>query len=90
MGRLTMLARFLIAALVPLAPAVAHADGDCEQKLTAGDAAVEDYFGYSVSIDGSYAIVGAYGNDDDGGKGGSAYIFRRSGGTWTQQQKLTA
>ena len=46
-----------------------------------------DYFGSSVSIDGRYAIVGAYG--DDGGTG-SAYIFNRSGTTWSFEQKLTA
>jgi hypothetical protein len=64
------------------------------QKLTAGtDAANSDYFGYSVSIsgDGNTVIVGAYYDDDNGqGNSGSAYIFVRSDGTWTQQQKLTA
>ena len=40
----------------------------------------------SVSISGDYAIVGAY--DDDDGKG-SAYIFKRDGTSWSQQQKLT-
>ena len=45
-----------------------------ETKLTAGDPAVGDYFGYSVSIsdDGLTAIVGAY--RDDSFKG-SAYIY---------------
>ena len=57
-----------------------------EDKLTASDGATSDYFGQSVSIDGDYAIVGAY-NDD--GKG-SAYVFKRSGTTWTEQQKLLA
>jgi len=60
-----------------------------QAKLTAGtDASVDDEFGISVSIsgDGSTAIVGARYDDDNG----SAYIFVRSAGTWTQQQKLTA
>jgi hypothetical protein len=65
-----------------------------QQKLTAGtDAGNSDYFGYSVSIsgDGNTVIVGAYFDDDNGqGNSGSAYIFVRSDGTWTQQQKLTA
>ncbi|EPR73009.1 quinoprotein [Winogradskyella psychrotolerans RS-3] len=43
-----------------------------------------------MSIDGYYAIVGAYGNDDAGSDSGSAYIFVRSGGSWTEQAKLTA
>ena len=35
-----------------------------------------DFFGYSVAIDGNYAIVGAYGEDDSGGTtSGKAYIF---------------
>ena len=62
-----------------------------EQKLTASDAAAVDYFGVSVSVSGDYAVVGAPGDDDAGsGWTGSAYIFVRSGTTWTQQQKLTA
>ncbi|WP_179336660.1 LamG-like jellyroll fold domain-containing protein [Winogradskyella ludwigii] len=61
-----------------------------QTKLTASDAAASDYFGYSVAIDGDYAIVGAYGNDDAGNNSGSAYIFVRSGSTWTEQEELTA
>jgi uncharacterized protein (DUF2345 family) len=41
-------------------------------KLTASDGVAEDYFGTSVAIDGSTAVVGARG--DDGHKG-SAYVF---------------
>ena len=61
-----------------------------QDKLTAGDAAATDRFGYSVSVSGDYAIVGAFGDNDDGTDSGSAYIFSRSGTTWTQQAKLTA
>jgi len=61
-----------------------------QQKITASDGASDDYFGYSVSISGDTAIVGAYGNDDKGSYSGSAYVFVRSGTTWTEQQKLTA
>ena len=31
--------------------------------------------GYSVDISGDYAIVGAAGNDDNGSRSGSAYIY---------------
>ena len=63
---------------------------DQQQKLEASDAAGYDLFGYSVSISGDTAIVGAHYDDDDGSNSGSAYVFSRSDGTWTQQQKLTA
>ena len=57
-------------------------------KLVASDAAVYDYFGYSVAISGNYAIVGANGDDDGGSASGSAYIFNVS--TGTQLHKLVA
>ena len=67
------------------------------QKLTASDRATGDRFGYSVSISGDYAIVGAIGEDHDASgantqsDAGSAYIFERDGlGNWTQAQKLVA
>lgn len=50
-----------------------------------------DYFGTSVAISGNTAVVGA--PLDDIGTGpneGSAYVYVRSGETWTLQQKLTA
>ena len=61
-----------------------------QQKLTASDGAANDLFGASVSIDGDTAVVGA--PNDDGGtiNQGAAYVFTRSGTTWTEQQKLTA
>jgi hypothetical protein len=61
-----------------------------QQKLTASDAAVGDGFGSSVSVDGDTIVVGATGDDDGGWSSGSAYVFTRSGTTWTEQQKLTA
>jgi hypothetical protein len=57
----------------------------------ASDAAADDYFGYSVSISGAYAIVGAFYKTIGGNTGqGAAYIFYRSGSSWTQQARLTA
>ena len=57
-------------------------------KLTAIDGSTMDFFGWSVSISGDYAIVGAYGDDDNGDESGSAYIFERSNGSWNQVAKL--
>src|SRR6056300_450525 len=64
-----------------------------QSKITAPDAATQDLFGSSVSIssDGSYVIVGAYRDSIDPFTfTGSAYIFSRSGSTWTYQSKITA
>lgn len=61
-----------------------------ETKLTASDGAANDSFGYAVGISSDTVIVGAYLDDDDGDRSGSAYVFARSGDTWTEQAKLTA
>jgi len=61
-----------------------------QDKLLASDGAYRDYFGLSVAIDGDYAIIGAYRDDDNGDMSGSAYIFTRSGTAWTEQAKLLA
>ena len=49
-----------------------------QAKLTASDAASSDRFGFSVSIDGDYAIMGAYRDSDNGTFSGSAYIFKKT------------
>jgi hypothetical protein len=60
-------------------------------KIVASDAYAADYFGIGVAIDGDYAVVGAYGNDDRGSISGSAYIFRRTGtNTWDAGTKILA
>ena len=61
-----------------------------QAKLTASDGAQDDYFGNSVSIDGDTAVIGAQDDDDNGTQSGSAYIYVRSNGVWSEQQKLTA
>ena len=63
-----------------------------ESKLTASDAQSLDWFGWhsSISDDGNYAIIGAFGEDPLNNQAGAAYIFVRSGSTWTQQAKLVA
>jgi len=61
-----------------------------QAKLTASDAVAEDQFGWSVSVSGDTIVVGSVGDDDDGAFSGSAYVFTRSGGTWTEQAKLTS
>jgi hypothetical protein len=62
-----------------------------QQKLTAEDGDRNDQFGRSAALaaDGTTAIVGANDITNDGGPG-SAYVFTRADGEWSQQQKLTA
>ena len=61
-----------------------------QAKLIAGDATADDRFGIAADIDGDYVVVGAFFDDDDGSRSGSAYIFKRDGSVWAQQAKLTA
>jgi len=63
-------------------------------KLTLAAAAADsDNFGYTVALDGNFAIVGAPGVDGDGTDRGAAYIFLKTqGGTdaWGQVKELVA
>jgi FG-GAP repeat protein len=61
-----------------------------QQKLEASDGAAGDLFGRSVAISGETVVVGASNDDDAVANQGSAYVFVRSGGVWSQQQKLVA
>lgn len=62
------------------------------------DENLSDLFGGSVAISGNYIIVGAHNHDYGlGGVGtgflwnqGIAYVFERSGGVWTEVEKLQA
>lgn len=71
-------------------------DGWVQQaKLTPDDAAAGYNFGWSVSIDGNTAIIGApfpsiLGSNGGKEKSGAAYVFVRTGNVWRQQAKLSA
>ncbi|MDY7107726.1 MAG: hypothetical protein SYC29_03730 [Planctomycetota bacterium] len=51
------------------------ATGEQLAKLTAEDGALGDNLGHAVALDGSLAIVGAFGDDDAGDSSGAAYVF---------------
>jgi hypothetical protein len=62
-----------------------------QARLDASDGATNDFLGQSVALSGDTAIAGAWGADIGGNaEQGAAYIFTRSGTTWSQQAKLTA
>ena len=75
-----------------LAFAVDWTTGTQQAKLQSSDIQDTDQFGKDVSLsgDGNTAIVGTPGEDTGGYNAGAAYIFTRSGSTWTQQAKIQA
>ena len=61
-----------------------------QAKLTGTEGNASAAFGNSVALEGDTALVGARGDDSNATGAGSAYVFERSGGNWSQQTKLTA
>ena len=61
-----------------------------ETKLVSSDIAAYDCFGYSASISGDTLIAGSGGDDDNGLRSGSAYIYRYDGQRWIEEKKLLA
>lgn len=59
-----------------------------EAKLLASDGDAGDGLGWSVSIAGDLAVLGAPYDEARGAGSGAAYVFRRSGSSWTQERKL--
>ena len=59
-----------------------------EQKLQASDTDEYDFFGCSVALSDTTAVIGASHNDDLGSKSGSAYVFQYNGDQWNEEQKL--
>ena len=60
-------------------------------KLIASDGTEDEYFGFSVSLSGDYALVGAHRDKELGFYAGAAYVFeRQNDGSWMEVTKLTA
>ena len=62
-------------------------------QLVATDGAVGDQFGFSVSLSGTRALVGAQADNtvSGGTDAGSAYVYeRQAGGTWVQTDQIVA
>lgn len=83
----TSLLALFVAGLVAATPASAR-----EQKLMPPDKGGKDEFGYSVAIDGKFAVVGAPNatttkNRKDANTG-AAYLFQRKGDGWDLEAKL--
>lgn len=61
-----------------------------QQKLLASDAGIAQRFGWSADLDGETAVVGAIFGNGLASVSGSAYVFTRTGTSWSEQQKLQA
>ncbi len=59
------------------------------QEIHPEEGAANDYFGYSVSIDGDKALVGAFRDGIYEADSGAAYIYQFDGTNWQQTTKLT-
>jgi hypothetical protein len=61
-----------------------------QKKLVASDGSAGDAFGAAVAVHGDTAVVGAHYDDPLGDSSGSAYVFQRTAGKWSEQKKLLA
>ncbi|MHC5113354.1 MAG: FG-GAP repeat protein [Planctomycetota bacterium] len=63
-----------------------------QDKLTAAmPTGTNQHLGRSAGVDGDVAVLGAWQSAPDGMFSvGAAWVFRRSGSTWSEEQKLTA
>ncbi|MDP5092819.1 MAG: T9SS type A sorting domain-containing protein [Polaribacter sp.] len=62
------------------------------QKITPSHRKLSDHFGSSLSISGNYIVVGSKNNTDVNNQNpfgeGSAFVFEKINGVWTEIQKL--
>jgi uncharacterized repeat protein (TIGR01451 family) len=61
-----------------------------QARLIASDGQSTHYLGYSVALSGDTALLGAIGDDQTAINSGAAYVFVRSGASWSQSAKLKA
>jgi hypothetical protein len=59
-----------------------------EQKLEQTGTPLDQAFGYAVALSGDTVVVGAPDRDNGLVDPGAAYVFVRSGGVWTEQQRI--
>jgi hypothetical protein len=59
-----------------------------QSTLVAADGAAGDQFGAAVALEGDTVVVGAPQSDEVGPNAGAAYVFVRSGTSWSLEAKL--
>lgn len=60
------------------------------QKIIAPARFESDIFGSDVAIDGNYMVIGSALKDIGNSDSGSAYVFKKNGGIWQEQQQLVS
>jgi hypothetical protein len=57
-------------------------------KILPEDGNIEEFFGYSIDISGTWAMVGSHHDSDFGGSSGSAFLLKKNEGLWSIHQKI--
>src|SRR6188508_2718647 len=51
---------------------------------------LNDQYGYSVSVEGNVAVIGAPANDDEGVNAGKAFVYEKVNGKWELISELSS
>lgn len=80
-----------LVALASVAATSALGAAQCDlQLLAASDGQDGDQFGLAADLSGDTLVVGAPRHSDLGSASGAAYVFTRSGSTWSEVQEILA
>lgn len=61
-----------------------------QQSLLTPSDGISGKFGFSVAVQGDTAIIGAPMDNSNGMNSGSAYLYTRSNGVWTEEAKIVS
>ncbi|MCP4962205.1 MAG: hypothetical protein GY925_23420, partial [Actinomycetia bacterium] len=61
-----------------------------EVTLTPSSGVAGSFFGRAVNLEGDRALIGASGHDDVGPNHGAAFVYERTGTSWSETIKLTS
>ncbi len=61
-----------------------------QEKLTASDGTIQDFFGTAVAVNGDTTVVGAPSNDGGGSGVGAVYAFVWSGTAWSEERLVVS
>ena len=67
-----------------------ESDWEFVQMIVPSDPSPFDYFGHSLAMDDSVLVVGAPGDNENGHKSGSAYVYRSTINGWIEEARILA